>query len=125
MSEALPNLDQLLREALAPVEPPADLVKRLESALTAITELAADELDSLELAAMRDPRNWARPAAALLAGGAAGAALVLLRARRRAQQAPTGLAGARWPVFDRSPERVLRDLRRDLSRETRKLLGDR
>ena len=31
---------------------------------------------------MRDPRNWARPAAALVAGGAAGTALVLLRARR-------------------------------------------
>ena len=33
---------------------------------------------------MRDPRNWARPAAALLAGTAAGTALVVLRARRRA-----------------------------------------
>ena len=32
-----------MREALAPVEPPADLVERLEGALTSITEMAADE----------------------------------------------------------------------------------
>ena len=35
---------------------------------------------------MRDPRNWVRPAVAVVAGTAAGGALVLLRARRRAQQ---------------------------------------
>jgi hypothetical protein len=29
MSEAMPNFEGLLREALAPVEPPADLVERL------------------------------------------------------------------------------------------------
>ncbi len=57
---------------------------RLEGALQSITELAADELEAWELSAMRDPRNWARPAAAVVAGGAAGTALVLLRARRRA-----------------------------------------
>ena len=33
MSEALPNLEMLLREALAPVEPPADLIERVESTL--------------------------------------------------------------------------------------------
>ena len=37
MSEALPNFEGLLREALAPVEPPADLVERLEGTLTTIT----------------------------------------------------------------------------------------
>src|SRR5580700_1677103 len=95
MSEAAPNFERLLREALAPVEPPEDLALRLESTLQSITELAADELQEWELSAMRDPRNWARPAAALVAGGAAGAALVLLRARRRAQHSPGGLAGAR------------------------------
>jgi hypothetical protein len=121
MSEALPNLEGLLREALAPVEPPDDLVERLEETLTTITELAADELESWELSAMRDPRNWARPAAAIVVGGAAGTALVLLRARRRARSA-TGPLGARWPGLDRSAaERTLRDL----GRETRKLLGDR
>ena len=63
MSEALPNLEGLLREALAPVEPPADLAERLEATLTTITELAADELETWELSAMGDPRNWARPRA--------------------------------------------------------------
>ena len=86
MSEALPNFEMLLSEALAPVEPPAELVDRVEDALTAITEMAADELEAWELSAMRDPRNWARPAAALMLGGAAAGGLVLLRARRRAQR---------------------------------------
>src|SRR5438309_591281 len=85
MNEALPNFELLLREALAPVEPPADLVERVESALQAITEMAADELEAWELSAMRDPRNWVRPAAALVLGGTAGTALVLLRARRRSR----------------------------------------
>ncbi len=91
MSEAAPNLESLLRRALAPVEPPADLTGRLEDALTTITELAAEELEGWELSAMRDPRNWVRPAAALVVGGTAGLALVLLRARRRggpAESAP-------------------------------------
>jgi len=116
MTEALPNFEGLLREALTPVEPPEDLAERLESTLTSITEMAADELEGWELSAMRDPRNWVRPAAAVLAGGAAGTALVLLRARRRAQHSPAGLTGARDTA-----ERTIRDL----SRETRKLLGDR
>jgi hypothetical protein len=118
MSEALPNLESLLREALTPVEPPADLVERLEGTLTTITELAADELEAWELSAMRDPRNWVRPAAAIVAGSAAGAALVLLRARRRAQHSSRPLR-TRWPAFDRSSaERTLKDL----GRETRRLL---
>ncbi len=116
MSEALPNFEALLRQALAPVEPPEDLANRLESTLTSITEMAADELQEWELSAMRDPRNWARPAAALVAGGVAGTALVLLRARRRAHGSPGGLDGAR-----ETAERTIRDL----GRETRKLLGDR
>ena len=32
---------------------------------------------------MRDPRNWVRPAAAVVVGTAAGAALVVLRARQQ------------------------------------------
>ena len=117
MSEALGNFEGLLREALAPVEPPEDLARRLESTLESITEMAADELQEWELSAMRDPRNWARPAAALVVGSAAGAALVLVRARRRTHGAPGGgLDGARDAA-----ERAIRDL----GRETRKLLGDR
>ncbi len=77
------NLEALLREALAPVDPPADLARRLELTLTNLTELAQDELESWELSAMRDPRNWARPAAAALVGATAGTALVLLRVRGR------------------------------------------
>lgn len=121
MSEALPNFEGLLREALAPVEPPEDLVQRLESTLTAITELAADELEAWELSAMRDPRNWVRPAAAIVAGSAAGAALVVLRARRRTRRT-SGPFGIGLPQLDRAAaERTIRDL----GRETRKLFGER
>jgi hypothetical protein len=116
MTEAVSNFESLLREALAPVEPPEGLVERLESTLTSITEMAADELEAWELSAMRDPRNWVRPVAALVVGGAAGSALVVLQARRRAQSSPHGAAAAR-----ESAERVIRDI----GRETRRLLGDR
>jgi len=83
MTDAAANFEGLLREALAPVEPPEDLVLRLESALTSITEMAVDELEAWELSAMRDPRNWVRPAAAALVGVSAGTALVVLRVRSR------------------------------------------
>ncbi|MCW3067594.1 MAG: hypothetical protein JWL67_219 [Solirubrobacterales bacterium] len=116
MNEAVSNLEGLLREALAPVEPPEALVERLEGTLMSITEMAVDELEAWELSAMRDPRNWARPAAAVVVGGAAAGALVILRARRRAHASPGGVAGVRDGA-----ERTLRDL----SRETRKLLGNR
>jgi hypothetical protein len=75
------DFENLLREALAPVEPPEDLAQRLESTLTSLTELAAGELESWELSAMRDPRNWVRPVAAATIGTAAGAGLVILRVR--------------------------------------------
>jgi hypothetical protein len=113
MSGAASSFEGLLREALAPVEPPAELARRLEGALLSITEMAADELESWELSAMRDPRNWVRPAAAVLAGSAAGSALVVLRARRRAQERSPSLDGLRDAA-----ERALRDI----SRETRRLL---
>jgi hypothetical protein len=120
MTETAPNFERLLREALSPVEPPEDLTLRLEGALQSITELAADELQEWELSAMRDPRNWARPAAAVVAGGAAGTALVLLRARRRAHMdvSRSGVLGG----TRETAERALRDIRR----ETRsRLLGGR
>jgi hypothetical protein len=118
MSEALPSFERLLREALAPVEPPADLTNRLEGTLRSITELAVEELEAWELSAMRDPRNWVRPAAALVAGGAAGTALVLLRARQRTHG--HGPAGGLTAARDTAERAV-----RDLGRETRRLLGDR
>jgi hypothetical protein len=130
MNEALPNFELLLREALAPVDPPADLVERVESALQTLTEMAADELEAWELSAMRDPRNWVRPAAALVVGGAAGGALVLLRARRRARaaQRPGGAArvyGELSAGLERSAQRALRELSQqahELSEQARKLL---
>ncbi|HTZ64652.1 MAG TPA: hypothetical protein VMB51_11160 [Solirubrobacteraceae bacterium] len=113
------SFEGLLREALAPVEPPADLALRLETALQNITALAADELEAWELSAMRDPRNWARPAAALVAGSAAGVALVALRARRRARADISSggiVEGARATAA-----KTVKDLRR----ETGRLLGER
>jgi hypothetical protein len=83
MSAGAPDFEALLREALSPVDPPADLAERLEVTLVSLTELAQDELDAWELSAMRDPRNWVRPAAAAVVGASAGTALVLLRVRRR------------------------------------------
>ena len=76
-----------LRQALAPVEPPADLEQRLQTTLGSLVELAADELDAWELRAMKDPRNWPRaavgPAAAIVVGTGAAAGLVVLRTRGR------------------------------------------
>jgi hypothetical protein len=77
------DFEALLREALSPVDPPDDLAQRLELTLVSLTELAQDELDAWELSAMRDPRNWARPAAAVVVGATAGTALVVLRVRSR------------------------------------------
>lgn len=83
MTSGTADFEALLREALTPVDPPADLAQRLEQTLVNLTELAQDELESWELSAMRDPRNWVRPAAAALVGAGAGTALVVLRVRGR------------------------------------------
>jgi hypothetical protein len=83
MSSGAAEFEALLREALSPVDPPADLAQRLELTLVNLTELAQEELDSWELKAMRDPRNWVRPAAAAVVGVSAGTALVVLRVRAR------------------------------------------
>ena len=86
MTSDAAEFELLLRRALTPVEPPADMSERIETTLVNLTEMAADELEAWELSAMRDPRNWARPVAAVVIGGAAGTGLILLRARRRAAQ---------------------------------------
>src|SRR5919197_3090213 len=95
--EAYWRLEELLSDALRPIEPPDDLVSRVESTLTAITQQAAaelsswaDELSEGELDALRDPRNWVRPVAAVAAGTVAGGALLLmeLRSRRRSSGGP-------------------------------------
>jgi hypothetical protein len=116
MTEAA-SVEYLLREAFRPVDPPEDLAKRLESTLESISSMAADELEGWELAAMRDPRNWVRPAAAVVAGGAAGAALVVLRARQRSRhQPPASIADLRQ-LAERTAQ--------DLAGEARKLLDSR
>lgn len=102
-----------LRAALHPVDPPEDFAVRFERTLVELHELATDELEAWELSAMRDPRNWARPAVATVVGAGAGAALVVLRVRggrrrRRAQAAN---------VLDLAERTV-----RDLADEARRLL---
>ena len=107
MAEANFDIEQLLRTALAPVEPSASLSERLDTRLTELTAVAFDELADWELAAMRDPRNWGRPAAAVVIGGTAAAALVLVRAQRRSRKHGQPL---------RALEEVSRDVSRDIQR---------
>src|SRR5688572_31852452 len=102
------RLEALLRDALRPVEPPESLATRVESTLSSIAEQAAaelsswaDELSEGELEALRDPRNWVRPVAAVAVGGAAAAALVVVESRRRRR--PHGVRA--------SAERLMRELR--------------
>jgi hypothetical protein len=109
MAEANFDIEQLLRIALAPVEPSATLSERLDVRLTELTATAFDELADWELAAMRDPRNWGRPAAAVLIGGTAAAALVLVRTQRRSKK-------------HGRPLRALEEVSRDVSRDIRKRL---
>jgi hypothetical protein len=116
MTSGAANFEALLREALSPVEPPPDLVQRLELTLVSWTEAAQEELESWELSAMRDPRNWVRPAAAAVVGAGAGTALVLLRVRtrhrHRKQQSSNLLELAERTV-------------KDLAEEARRVLPDR
>jgi hypothetical protein len=89
------DFELLLRQALTPVDPPADMPERIEATLVNLAEMAADELEAWELSAMRDPRNWVRPAAAVVVGTTAGAALVVLRARQRRRRGrPHGVVDA-------------------------------
>ena len=104
------DVEQLLRSALRPIEPPEKLSGRVEETLSAVTEAAAEELSAWaeelsesELRSLRDPRNWLRPAAAVAAGGVAGGALVLLELRRR-RKPSGGLAGIAEQVRARLPD---------------------
>jgi hypothetical protein len=116
MSSGTADFEALLREALSPVDPPADLTQRMELTLVNLTELAQDELESWELSAMRDPRNWARPAAAAVVGATAGTALVALRvrARHRSRRQQSG-------NLLELAERTLQDI----AEEARRVLPDR
>jgi hypothetical protein len=77
------RVERLLRSALVPVDPPEALSDRLERGLSELTEVAAAELADWEMSAMRDPRNWARPGAAIVVGSMAAGGLVLVRARQQ------------------------------------------
>jgi hypothetical protein len=81
MSTQSADIEKLLSRALRPVDPPDALASRLETTLAEVTELAVVELEKWELGAMRDPRNWMRPAVALVVTATAGTALVVLRVR--------------------------------------------
>jgi hypothetical protein len=112
-AEPAAHFEELLRQALAPVDPPPDLAVRLETTLTSLTELAADELEAWELSAMRDPRNWVRPAAAAVVGVSAGTALVLLRVRT---------SHRRRKAASSDPLDLVERTLRDVSKEARRLL---
>ena len=109
------DFEALLRQALAPIDPPEGLGAKIEADLTTLVEAAGEELEAWELTAMRDPRNWVRPAATIAVGGVAAVGLVVVRTqrarhkRREAASDPLDLA-----------ERTLRDL----ARESKKLLDE-
>jgi hypothetical protein len=109
------QFELLLRQALAPLDPPADLELRLEETLGSIVEAAADQLDAWELSSIHDPRNWVRPAAAAVVGGAAAVGLVVVRTQRKRHKRRAQSAN----VLDLA-ERTLRDL----GHEARRLLDD-
>src|SRR5436189_27701 len=77
------HFEDMLRAALAPIDPPVHLRERLETTLDSVVGLAAEELESWEIEAIKDPRNWPRaaigPAAAVVVGGGAAVGLVFLR----------------------------------------------
>ena len=102
------DVERLLRSALVPVEPSEALSDRLERHLSELTDAAVMELADWDPAAMRDPRNWGRPAAALVVGGMAGGALVLVRARQ--QQRKRQATGLR--ALERSMRGVASDVRK-------------
>lgn len=116
MSSGAADFEALLRQALTPVEPPADLAQRLEQTLVNLTELAQGELESWELSAMRNPRNWVRPAAAMVVGASAGTALVVLRVRGRQRARNQHV---------RNPLQLAERTMRDVAEEARRILPDR
>ena len=110
MSDA-ERVERLLKMAFTPVEPPEALSDRLERGLSEMADAAADELADWELSAMSDPRNWVRPAAAVVVGSMAAGGLVLVRARQ--QQKKRHASGLK------ALERSLRDVADDLEKRLR------
>src|SRR3954452_20007796 len=77
------DFEQLLRQALQPVDPPDELEARLEDRHRTIAVAPVEELEGWELSAMRDPRNWIPTVAAAGVGASAAVGLVLVRTQRR------------------------------------------
>ena len=118
MSEGTFDIETMLRQALAPVEPPEELQVRLESTLGSLIEHGRRRARDVGALDARRPKNWARlgrPALAAVVGSGAAVGLVVLRTRRqrhrrRAQSANVG-------------ELAFRTLR-DGGREARRLLDE-
>jgi hypothetical protein len=109
------DFESLLQRALSPVEPPKELEARLEATLGSLIDMAAEELESWELSAMRDPRNWVRPVAAVAIGTGAAVGLVLVRTQRR---------GRKRRKESHSPADLVGRTVRDLAREARRVADD-
>ncbi|WP_028064603.1 hypothetical protein [Solirubrobacter soli] len=118
------DLERRLRAALQPVDPPIHLQQRLETTLDNIVELAADELESWEIEAIKDPRNWPRatlgPATAVVLGSGAAVGLVLLRTQRRRHKRRAQSKGVRDLAA-----RTMRDAAREALKVFSELTPDR
>lgn len=118
------DMERRLRAALAPIDPPIHLQRRLENTLDSIVELAADELESWELVAIKDPRNWPRaaigPVTAIVAGSGAAVGLVVLRTQRKRHKRRAASHGARDLA-----SRTLRDVAREAKKVFDELAPDR
>jgi hypothetical protein len=116
---AFEDMERRLRAALAPIEPPVHLQRKLEDTLDSIVELAADELEAWELKAIKDPRNWPRaavgPATAAVVGSGAAVGLVVLRTQRRRHKRRAAAKGA----LDLAGRTL-----RDAARETKKVFDE-
>jgi hypothetical protein len=111
VSAEIGDVEALLRSALVPIEPSERMTDRLERSLSDITDIAAGELADWEIGAMRDPRNWGRPAAAVVVGSVAAGGLVLVRARQ-ARRRDSGSVRA----LERSLRQVASDIQDRLER---------
>ena len=118
------DMERRLRAALAPVEPPIHLQRRVEQTLDSIVELAAEELEAWELETIKDPRNWPRatlgPATAIVVGSGAAVGLVLLRTQRKRHKRRAQSHGARDLAV-----RTLRDVAREAYKVFDELAPDR
>ena len=81
------DVERLLRSRTRAGGPAGAAERAARARLTELTEAAADEIADWELSAMRDPRRWARPAAAGVIGSVAAGALVARASAPEAEEA--------------------------------------